>query len=85
MAEKKTNYKLVCQQEINKRKISIYPNEYYFKLVIAHSHSNLTGRSATGIKAIKHFFDSMSDKEKKNLISLFQEMTPEQIERPGRF
>ena len=69
----------------DKSKTQAYPHPKYFRMFIAHARSNLYGRAEEANMIIKDYFDrNFTELERQKLMRIFDKMTPEEIERPGR-
>lgn len=66
------------------RLVAIYLHPKYKSLFIAECFLNSSGKSQTGQKIIKKHFDSMSEREREALRRVYDEMTPEQRNKPSK-
>lgn len=66
----------------NENRQVTYTNPHISKLFIAHSFKLDKHKSEMGRVIFKRFFDSFSDDYKKELLALYESMTPEQRQNP---
>ena len=64
------------------RALITYPHPKYHKLFIAECHANSAGKSETLEKIIREHYDNMSEGNRQGLLTLWEEMTPEQRKNP---
>jgi len=66
------------------RAVITYLHPKYLALFIADCFSNVSGKSETGQKIIKFYYDNIPQKDREALMKLYSEMTPEQKKKPNK-
>ena len=66
------------------RLVAIYLHPKYKSLFIAECFLNSSGKSQTGHKIIKKHYDAMPEREREALRRVYDEMTPEQRNKPSK-
>lgn len=68
--------------ETHSRAIQAFPNPYKYKLFIAYCHIQKEGKTVVAKEIIDRFFDGMPKADIERLLSVYQNMTPEQRKNP---
>lgn len=66
------------------RRISLSPNWYYYKLVVALSFDKHQDKAETVENSLKRALDEISPQEQKRLLKLYDDMTEEERKRPKK-
>lgn len=66
------------------RRISLSPNWFYYKLVVALSFDKHQDKAETVENSIKRTLDELDPKEQKRLLKLYDEMSPDERKRPKK-
>jgi hypothetical protein len=70
-------------RDIMGRRLQAYVPERIQKMVIAYTSIEGGGMSRTVATGLKYFFNSMGEKEKENLLRLYDELPEEKKKRPS--
>lgn len=66
------------------RQILAYPKPRYYKMFVAYASLNIYKRSEAACDILKKFFDGMSIMEQNKLLTLYDELTPDERRWTGR-